>query len=192
MESLKVLAGAMGALPDWALFAVPACILLYALATVLFGGRRAYPYLSFLLLAVAVLFSAGRGSAERFFYLGLCAAVAAGAGLAVAFLRPHGRERELPAAAEPSKTRRTVRIGDAKAGPPVYIPASECGIDMAHARSCLAKLRRAPLTAGDRIEADVLTRTLERADRAALTEEEIVRANDALAATIKLAAKYKV
>lgn len=183
---------AFGAIPDWALLAVPSALVLYTLATALFGGRRAYPYVSFALIALAAMLGAGRGAMADLVFTGLCAFVGAVARLVLnlvpAAVSVRQREAHAPQPADASAY--TARLESAAVEAPVYIPISQCNLDMVHAEEYLQRLRRAPLTAGDRLEVDVLAHSLESANRAALTPEELVRINESLAAMFKIAAKY--
>ena len=64
--------------------------------------------------------------------------------------------------------------------------------ELAYALSLLEKLRRGELSATDRLEADMLGRTLSVMQGRLLTAEEKNTLNDCLASVLKLTAKYKL
>lgn len=68
----------------------------------------------------------------------------------------------------------------------------ECGLRLDHAVSLVEQLKKCPLTAADRLEVDVLARTLDGYRSRALTEEETRAVNDCLASVLKFTAKYKL
>ncbi len=61
-----------------------------------------------------------------------------------------------------------------------------------YAESLLAKLQKEKLSPTDRLEADVLARTLSALKGRPLTEEEARTFNDCLATILRLTAKYKL
>ena len=180
---------AFGAIPDWGLMLLPALLAVYTLATVLFGGRKAYPYVAFSALPLAAVLGAGRGAAADLVYVG-CTAAFAGV-LRLSLFLPR-RKRTMPDTGLTPAGPAAARAERTVVETPAYIPIGQCGLDMAQAEECLARLKRAPLSAGDRLEVEVLGRILDGANRAALTEEELARVNDGLASMIKIAAKYKI
>ncbi len=188
MDAFDLLAGALAGIPDWALFFVPALLLLYTLATVLFGGRQVYPYVAFSLIVLAAVLGAGRGAAVDLIYVGLTASVGGMSRMVLSLTPPRAKNRR--ECTPRFEDIQTARAESAAGEVPAYIPVEKCGIDMAHAREYLQRLRRAPLSAGDRLEVDVLGRSLESMNKAALTGEELVRINESLAALFKIAAKY--
>lgn len=70
--------------------------------------------------------------------------------------------------------------------------AEECGLQLDHAVSLVEQLKKCSLTAADRLEVDVLARTLDGYRSRALTAEEIRAVNDCLASVLKFTAKYKL
>lgn len=70
--------------------------------------------------------------------------------------------------------------------------AEECGLQLDHAVSLVEQLKKCSLTAADRLEVDVLARTLDGYRGRALTAEEVRAVNDCLASVLKFTAKYKL
>ena len=64
--------------------------------------------------------------------------------------------------------------------------------ELTYALSLLGKLRQGELSATDRLEADMLGRTLSVMQGRLLTVEEKNTLNDCLASVLKLTAKYKL
>lgn len=63
---------------------------------------------------------------------------------------------------------------------------------LSHVQELLTRLRNAPLTAGDRLETDVLARSLDVYRNKKLTAAEVRSLNDCLASVLKLTAKYSL
>lgn len=72
------------------------------------------------------------------------------------------------------------------------VAAEETGLRLSHASELLARLRAGKLSAGDRLETDVLARTLETFRNKRLTPAELDSLNDCLALVLKLTAKYSL
>ena len=64
--------------------------------------------------------------------------------------------------------------------------------ELSHALALLEKLRKQKLTAADRLETDVLGRSVRALRGRALTEAEKNTLNDCLASVLKLTAKYQL
>ena len=64
--------------------------------------------------------------------------------------------------------------------------------DLEHALTLLGRVRKAKLSSADRLETDVLLRTLSAMQGRQLTEQEQGIVNDSLSSVLKLAGKYKV
>ena len=187
-------------IPAWVpLLLLPA--LLFALAVLLFltGGRGAYAPAACVLVALGTAFFAciGEGSAVLV-YAALFAAEAGILRLALCLPRPARR----------TKGSREERIYQKFRGAPLAPPPapegqpakvccfeetpSEQPPELEHALSLLAKLRRRKLASADRLEADVLQRTLSALGNRPLTPSEKDTVNDCLASVLKLTAKYKL
>lgn len=74
----------------------------------------------------------------------------------------------------------------------VLVGAEESGLRFEHVFLMLSKLRTAKLSAGDRLETDVLLHSIESFRQKRLTAEEVQMLNDCLASVLKLCAKYNV
>ncbi len=72
------------------------------------------------------------------------------------------------------------------------VAAEDAGLRLSHAGELLARLRAGKLSAGDRLETDVLARTLETFRNKRLTPSELDSLNDCLASVLKLTAKYSL
>ena len=202
MELFEELIGALARCPAWVpLIALPAATVAAALLFTLLGGRRAYPFIAAALGAAGFALMCCMGELSRaFVYLGLFAALAALCRLLFFFPRPRRRKgstREeriyerfrgeplnagLPRAAEPAKVCCFEQPPAQEAEPP----------ELSHALALLEKLRKQKLTAADRLETDVLGRSVRALRGRALTEAEKNTLNDCLASVLKLTAKYQL
>lgn len=72
------------------------------------------------------------------------------------------------------------------------IAAEESGLRLDHAASLIERLGKCELSAGDRLEVDVLSHTLDGFRGRALTAQELRSVNDCLSTVLKLTAKYKL
>lgn len=68
----------------------------------------------------------------------------------------------------------------------------DSGLRLDHAASLIERLEQCELAAGDRLEVDALSHTLESFRGRALTAQETRSVNDCLATILKLTAKYKL
>ena len=203
MQIFKELVAFLAEVPAWIpLILCPALAVLAAAAFALFGGRRAYPVLAGILGAAGVAFmSASATVGETLVYAALFALVACLAGLSR--LAPKLKKRR-------RRTARDERIYEAfraelknaPASPAAPSPAKECCFEQApaaapspelgYALGLLQTLRRGELSATDRLEADMLLRTVTAMQGRMLTEGEKNTLNDCLASVLKLTAKYKL
>lgn len=74
---------------------------------------------------------------------------------------------------------------------PSAVGMEESGLQLDYVLSLLERLRACDLSAGDRLEVDEISRTLDLRGKE-LTEEEVGLVNDSLASALKLTAKYKL
>lgn len=192
--------------PEWvALAACPGLIFLSALIFTLAGGRKAYPFVAAALCGVQFSLLSAREEGSALFCLGL--SVAASALFALLFLIPRPRRKKKEDRAEQiyRKFREDLREHPAEHAEPhppkvccfeeppaERVSPEESGMRLSHADSLLAKLRTVKLSAGDRLEADSLMRTLDAYRGRALTSEELRSLNDCLATVLRLTAKYKL
>lgn len=204
MEIFRQLVSVLGSIPAWApLILIPALAVAAAVLFALLGGRRAYAFLAAALGAVGFALMCCIGELyEAFIWAGLFAALAALLRLLFLIPRPRRRGRH---------TAREERIYERFRGEPLMpsvqgasdpAPAKVCCFEeeaptqeppeLSHAVALLEKLRREKLSAADRLEADVLSRSVSALRGRALTETERGTLNDCLASVLKLTAKYKL
>lgn len=191
--------------PEWIALAVcPGLILLSALFFTLAGGRKAYPFVAAGLCGVQFSLLYAREEGSALFCLGL--SVAASALFALLFLIPRPRRKKKEDRAEQIYRKFRAELSEpaehADSHPPKVccfeeppadrVSPEESGMRLSHADSLLAKLRTVKLSAGDRLEADSLARTLDAYRGRALTSEELRALNDCLATVLRLTAKYKL
>ncbi len=186
--------------PQWVfLILLPALLAGAAPLFALTKARRAYPvFAAGLIGAGAALAACVSGARAAAAVAGMELALAALCG--VCFVKRKRADRE-------EKMYRKFREGlrndcapAASASPPkvccfertpVASP-EECGMRLSHAEEMLGKLKKASLSAADRLEAEALTHTMEGYRGRALTEEELRGLNDCLASVLRMTAKYKL
>lgn len=187
MQIFKELVAFLAEVPAWIpLILCPALVVLAAAAFALFGGRRAYPVLAGILGAAGVAFmSASATVGETLVYAALFALVACLAGLFHLAPKPKKRRR---------RTARDERIYEAFRAELKNAPASPAAPspELGYAIGLLQTLRQGELSATDRLEADMLLRTVTAMQGRMLTEGEKNTLNDCLASVLKLTAKYKL
>ena len=190
--------------PEWVALAVcPGLILLSALFFTLAGGRKAYPFVAAGLCGVQFSLLSVREEESALFCLGL--SVAASALFALLFLIPRprrGKKKENRAEqiyrkfreelSEPAEGAHPPKVCCFEEAPAERVSPEESGMRLSHADSLLSKLRTVKLSAGDRLEADSLARTLDAYRGRPLTSEELRTLNDCLATVLRLTAKYKL
>ena len=186
--------------PAWVpLVLLPALTACAAVLFTLAGGRRAYPCVSGAFVAAGfALMCCLTETGGAFVYAGTFAALAAL--LALLFFLPRPKRRR--------GTTREERIYERFRGEPLPAPAPQEGPakvccfetpapvaaapDLEHALTLLGRVRKAKLSSADRLETDVLLRTLSAMQGRQLTEQEQGIVNDSLSSVLKLAGKYKV
>lgn len=189
--------------PEWVALAVcPGLILLSALIFTLAGGRKAYPFVAAALCGVQFSLLSVWEEGSALFCLGL--SVAASALFSLLFLIPRPRRKKKEDRAEqiyrkfreelsePAEGAHPPKVCCFEEPPAERVSPEESGMRLSHADSLLAKLRTVKLSAGDRLEADSLARTLDAYRGRALTSEELRALNDCLATVLRLTAKYKL
>lgn len=183
-------------LPDWAILLIcPALLIVIGLLLAVFHAERAYVPVAvalggagvFLMSCVvevaAVIAWAG-------LYVVLCAIVR------VLFLIPfHAGKKSKDRTDEMYEK---FRVGldlpemEENSEVPPAIGMEESGLQLDYVLSLLERLRACDLSAGDRLEVDAISRTLDLYRGKELTEEELGIVNDSLASALKLTAKYKL
>lgn len=206
MNIYRELIALLAKTPAWApLLVLPALLVVSAVLFTLLGGRRAYPYLAAAFGAAGfALMSCMTSLSEACFFVGAYASLAALLRLLFFLPRPRKRKKtsaaareermyeqfrepltvlpDLPAASAPEK----VCCFEETSAPVEDAP------EPSYALKLLEKLGKEKLSPTDRLEADVLGRTVSGLSGRKLTEEESRALNDCLASVLRLTAKYKL
>lgn len=186
------------------LIVCPAVLLAAGLLLAIFRLGRAYTPAALFLGAVGLFFVAcGEATVNGIFcYLALYTAFAVLVRLL--FLIPFGgkkrakdREQEMY---ERFRTELKERPYEAESAPVKIncfepeetITMQESGLRVEHVEEQLERLRKCKLSPSDRLETDVLARSLDAYRNRELTREELRSLNDCLASVLKLTAKYKL
>ncbi len=180
------------ALPDLvSLVVCPGVLIAAALLLTILGKKGAYlPTAAGIGGAGAFLVACEAGvSAQLFGWLGLYVLLAAL--LRLLFLIPVGKKEEKEDLYE--KFRVPLEEPEfPEEGEEETFAAEESGIRLAHAEELLSALNKCPLTAGDRLETDAVSRTIDGYRGRELNADEMRSLNDCLATVLKLTAKYKL
>ena len=207
MELIQKFIDLLAKIPDWVLlYVIPAAILLIAVGFVFVKKRGWYFSAAILPVAAGFLTAYAKYPALALAYLALEAVVAAVCSLL--FLIPVP-ERE-SGDRHKSRAERIYQKFHEELSEKPYIPrsamppkvccfeegtnatASESGMSLDYADSLLDKLRARDMSAGDRLEAEELSRRLALYREKPLNADERNSLNDCLAAILKLTAKYQL
>ncbi len=195
MEYFSGLSEFFCSLPWWCALVPPAAFVLFAVPLLFFRKRRAYRYLSSLCLTAEGLLSMGSG----YVLLSVLLCAAAAILLYPLCLLPKRKRksieelgREIIGESEPTKERTTEKR------PPKICcfeqprgeTAEERGMKLSHVITLLEKLKKEKLTPADRLEVEMLSRSVEGAETRPLTDEQTDRLSDDLSAVLRLMAKY--
>lgn len=189
MSVYPTVGAAFAAVPDFVSFLIlPAIFLAYVLCSAFFGARRLYYPLAFALGGLGAALLSVHGASPTVAFCGLWA-------LAAIMLRPlyfirvrkkdRGTERKLCESGELPKGPRARPKTDAE------VTAGEC-LKLRYAEELLDRLKKSPLAASDRIEAESISRALPAFRKETLCEEEAGRLSDCLSSVLKLVAKYRL
>lgn len=207
MEIFEKLMAVLARTPAWVpLVLAPALLVLAAALFTLFGGRKAYKYVAVALGAAGfALLCCMTSLGGAFCFLALFAALAALLRLLFFLPRPRRRSGRAKGNAKGRAERiyerfheKLTETPDRPAPQPAKVccfeepPAVEDAPEPSYALRLLEKLQKEKLTPTDRLEADVLARTVSGLKGRALTEEEARTFNDCLASVLRLTAKYKL
>lgn len=204
MEILRDLISALSGTPAWVPLALfPGLLIVAAVLFTVFGGRRAYVCVAAALGSACFALMCCKGTlSEAFFCLAVFAAAAALLRLLFFLPRPHRTRKEARKGREERMYERfreaLSEVPDRPAPQPAKVccfeeePLVAAAPDASYAESLLAKLQKEKLSPTDRLEADVLARTLSALKGRPLTEEEARAFNDCLATILRLTAKYKL
>lgn len=196
MNVFSVLGEWLGRLPAWCVFVPPAVSVGFAVVLFFFRARRIYLWLAALSFVAGMLLSVGLDGREV--YLALFAGVGL---LPLPLFRIPKRHREegkaerklyerfrpeleqpLPARRDPPK----VCCFEEPTGETV----EERGMKLSHVISLLDKLKREKLTPADRLEVEMLSRSVTGAETRPLTDSQTDELSDCLSAVLRLTAKY--
>ncbi len=201
MDIFEPVVRALACVPDFVPFLIyPAVLAVVAVLMLTLGGRKAYPYAASALGAAAFSILAAKDVASAFVFAGFYAALAAALRL-LFFLPVRGRKKGKRSKDERmyEKFRADLAEGGEGALPPKVekfdaepVTAEESGLSLCHAEQLLSRLFKLPLSATDRLEAEVISRSLDAYREKPLSEEELRTLNDCLSAVLKLTAKYKL
>ncbi len=195
MEYLEKINETLLSLPAWCIVLPPAVLLVSFVPLRIFGRRGLYLWLSGLSLVAEGLFSAGTG------HVPLCLALHAALALlpyplfSVRFrLRRKGREEKLF-----GKFREEIAQPFPERHDPPKVccfeqpkgeTAEERGMQLSHVVSLLDKLKREKLSPADRLEVEMLSRTVEGSRDRPLSDRQTDDLSDDLSAVLRLVAKY--
>lgn len=212
MELFERIVRGAAAVPDWApLIVCPALLIVCAFLFALLGGRRAYVYAASAIGASGfALMCCLTEVKNALVYLAVYAVLALLLRPLVFLPRPHrGSRGKRAPRSRAERIYETFReeLTEAPARPAPGAPEKVCcfeepteerngetdgGLRLEHALSLLERLRREKLVPADRLEADVLHRTVTAFRGRTLAREEERTLNDCLASVLKLTAKYKL
>lgn len=194
--------------PAWAgLIAVPAALVLIAAVLWLFGGKSAFTGAAAVLGGAGVLIVALHAETTvALCYLALYLVLCGVLRVLICIPSPVGRKKRgkreeriykkfyeplktepVPASGKPPKV---VCYEQAPAAPAAT--AADSGMSLGYVSGLIARLKTEQLSPTDRLETEVIERTVEGYKNRELTEEELGVLNDCLATVLKLTAKYKL
>ena len=207
MELIQKFIDLLAKIPDWVLlYVIPAAILLIAVGFVFVKKRGWYFCAAILPVAAGFLTAYAKSPSLSFAYLALEAAVTAVCALFFLIPVPE-RER---GNRHQSRAERIYQKFHEELTEKPYIPRSamppkvccfeedadatvtESGMSLDYADSLLEKLGAKDLSAGDRLEAEELSRRLSLYREKPLNASERNSLNDCLASILKLTAKYQL
>lgn len=194
MESIYFLMDIAAKLPELVVVLVcPAVLLVCGVLFAVFDLKRAYLPTAVALGGVAFFLTASRVLDACFAYLGLYVVWAVLVRLL--FLIPSRKKAENSQDEMFQTFYRPLDLGAEQAeerGESETLAREESDLRLSHTLELLDKLKKSDLEAGDRLEADALSRTLEGLSDKELTAAEMRSLNDCLATVLKLTAKYNL
>ena len=193
MDLFYGISEAFALIPDWISFFIvlPAVLVLACVEGGTGGKRRTlFSLIDGALLGIGAVLLAGKGSARIVLFGGSFVLLTALRPLAV-------RGSELAAGCvKRKKPTRCEMLTDSRYPPKICRfeePSSDMPyVETSYAEELLLRLARLDLSPSDRMEQEALSRSLLALKKRPLDAEESSRLNDALASTLKLAARYKL
>ncbi len=203
MEVFRKIMQGLAYLPDWLVFLLPVVILAAAAGLfTYFGGRKGYPVTAIATCSFffAVLCAKGEVALGCAF-VGILIAVSAL--LALLFLLPSRRKKQGNKQTREQKMfdkfyqpLETVPLEVESPRPPKVCCYQEESVSQAtqlsYVKTLVEKLRTQKLSAGDRLELDVLTRSLDGFRGKELSSQDMSLFNDCLATVLRFIAKYQL
>ncbi len=191
MDLMYQLMDLVAKLPELVVILVcPALLLVCGVLFAIFGLKKVYLPVAVGLGGVAFFLTASKDLASSFAYLGLYTVWAI---LVTLFFLIPPRKRGTSQEEMFETFYRPLDLGEeSESIPDETLDEEECSLRLSHTLELLEKLKKSDLSAGDRLEADALSKTLDGFSERELTSSEMRSLNDCLATVLKLTAKYKL
>lgn len=195
MELFSLMYAFFVSLPAWILFVPPAVLVLCLVPLLWFRKRRLYLWCSAVCLVGGVLFSLGME--EKVLYLAMFAGLAL-LPLPLFFIPKRKREEREEKLSQKFKAETEEPFPPRQSDPPKVCcfeeqhgeTPEERGMKLSYVISLLEKLKRERLTPADRLEVEMLSRSVTGAQTRSLTDPEADDLSDSLSAVLRLTAKY--
>lgn len=194
MEYFQLIAGALAELPFYAAFLPFGAAIVCAAVCVPLKKRGLYRFFALLFLGAGIVLLA-QDPVSALVFLGLYLMFALLLD-ALFLIRRRGRKRETRE--ERIYKKFHTQLGEPPCPDPPKIccfedaPPEENGMELSHVIKLMDRLRREKLSSADRLELEVLRRTVEGAKGRTLTPDRLDTLNDCLASVLRLTAKYKL
>lgn len=193
MEFFSLISDFLASLPWWSVLVPPAVLVLCWIPLAIFRKRRPYLWLTFFCLVAEGLSAFGSGHFLLIVLLFTAIAVI----LYPFFFLPQ-RKRKSHGEELKRFEEETERPFPEKKYPPKVCcfeqprgeTAEERGMKLSHVISLLEKLKNKKLTPADRLEVEMLSRSVEGAEARPLTDGQTDELSDNLSAVLRLMAKY--
>lgn len=195
-------------LPAWiGLIAIPAALILFAVVLWLFGGKSAFWGTATVLGGAGFFIVALHADITvALCYLALFLVLSGLLRLLILLPSPFGRKKRgkredriyqkfyEPLKAEPAvqSSAKPPKVVCYEAPESAPVTAEERGMSLGYVSGLITRLKSEQLSPTDRLETEVIERTVEGYKNKELTEEELGVLNDCLATILKLTAKYKL
>lgn len=195
MELFSLMYAFFVSLPAWVLFVPPAVLVLCLVPLFLLRKRRLYLWCFALCLVTGVLLSVGME--EKLLYLALFAGLGL-LPLPLFSIPKRKREQREEKLYQKFKTETEEPFPPRRNDPPKVCcfeeqrgeTPEERGMKLSYVISLLEKLKRERLTPADRLEVEMLSRSVTGAETRPLTDPEADDLSDSLSAVLRLTAKY--
>lgn len=192
MDSIYFLMDLVAQLPELLVVLIcPAILLICGVIFALLDCKKAYFPVAIGLGGLAFFLTASIDLSSSFAYMGLYLVWTV---LVNLLFLIHPREKKESTQEELFRTfYRPLDLGEEREETEsATLDREESELRLSHTLELLEKLKKSDLSAGDRLEADALSRTLDGLSDKQLTESEMRSLNDCLATILKLTAKYNL